>query len=318
MVLIRPVLRANSERTRSRHTAVFFIFAVSNIGGLLTPFGDPPLLLGFLGGVPFAWTLRLWPQWLLTLGLVLMVYLAVDTYHYRREPLSARRMDTRDYVPIRLKGAINVLLLALVMVVIMVSGQLERVSEAAHFPFVREVVLMVIVVISLKLGPPGPRAANRFAWPPMIEVAALFAGIFATMIPALALLRVHGVSIGLSAPWHYFWATGGLSSFLDNAPTYLAFTSVAQGQVGAASVGALTASQIVPSLGFASADFLRAISCGAVFMGAMTYVANAPNFVVRSVAEHSGLKMPSFLGFMGYSSVVLLPILALVTAVFFI
>jgi Na+/H+ antiporter NhaD/arsenite permease-like protein len=317
MVLIRPLLRANSERTHARHTMVFFIFAVSNIGGMLTPLGDPPLFLGFLRGVPFAWTLELWPQWLLAVGLVLAAYLAVELYFYRREPAQACRADLEDYVPMRLKGAVNIVLLALVTAVVLLSDPLLKVGEFIHFPFVREVILVILVAISLTLGPREPRAANSFGWAPIIEVAIVFAGIFATMIPALALLQAHGESVGLNQPWHYFWATGWLSAFLDNAPTYLAFTSVVQGQVGAATVGGLAASQIVPALGFSPADFLTAISCGAVMMGALTYVGNAPNFTVRAIAEHSGLRMPSFLGFMGYSLVILIPIFAIVTVVFF-
>jgi Na+/H+ antiporter NhaD/arsenite permease-like protein len=317
MVLIRPLLRANSERTHSRHTVIFFIFAVSNVGGLLTPLGDPPLFLGFLRGVPFAWTLRLWAEWLVVVALVLAAYLAFELYYFRREPSPARRMDLEDYVPMRLKGSVNLILLVLVIVAVLISGPLARASEAIHFPFVREVILVVLAVLSLKLGPRGPRASNHFSWGPIIEVAVLFAGIFATMMPALALLQAHGGDIGLTHPWHYFWATGGLSSFLDNAPTYLAFTSVAQGQVGVATVGALTATQLVPGLGFSPADFLAAISCGAVMMGAMTYIGNAPNFAVKCIAEHSGLKMPSFFGYMGYSVAVLIPIFVVVTAIFF-
>jgi Na+/H+ antiporter NhaD/arsenite permease-like protein len=317
MVLIRPLLRANSERTHARHTVVFFIFAVSNIGGMLTPLGDPPLFLGFLRGVPFAWTLKLWPQWLLGVGLVLAAYLSLELYYYRKEPAQARRFDLEDYVPMRLKGTVNIVLLALVIAAILFSDPVLKVGEIIHFPFVREVILVVLVVVSLTLGPRGPRAANSFSWAPIVEVAVVFAGIFATMIPALALLQAHGESIGLSQPWHYFWATGWLSGFLDNAPTYLAFASVAQGQVGAATVGALTASQIVPGLGFSPADFLTAISCGAVMMGALTYFGNAPNFTVRAIAERSGLRMPSFFGFMGYSLAILIPIFAIVTVVFF-
>jgi len=317
MVLVRPLLRANSERTRARHTVVFFIFAVGNIGGMLTPLGDPPLFLGFLRGVPFAWTLGLWPQWLLGVGLVLAVYMAVELHFYRKEPEQARRFDLEDYVPMRLKGAINILLLVLVILTILLSDLLMRIGEAVHFPFLREVILVALAAVSVRFGPRGPRAANHFSWAPMVEVAVIFAGIFATMIPALALLQAHGESIGLSRPWHYFWATGSLSAFLDNAPTYLAFTSVAQGQVGVDTVGALTASQVVPGLGFSPADFLSAISCGAVMMGALTYIGNAPNFAVKSIAEHSGLRMPPFFGFMGYSLAVLVPIFAVVTAIFF-
>jgi Na+/H+ antiporter NhaD/arsenite permease-like protein len=318
MVLIRPLLRANSERKYARHTVIFFIFAVSNLGGLLTPLGDPPLFLGFLRGVPFAWTLQLWPQWLLSVGLTLAAYLALETYYFHKEPTPARRMDLADYVPMRVKGAVNILLLALVIVAILFSEALAEVGEAIHFPFVREVVLAVLALVSVTLGPRGPRASNHFSWAPIVEVAVLFAGIFATMIPALALLEANGSAVGLSRPWHYFWTTGGLSSFLDNAPTYLTFTSVAQGQVGVSTIGELTSTIPIPGLGGVTpAALLAAISCGAVMMGAMTYIGNAPNFAVKCIAEHQGLKMPSFLGYMAYSVAVLVPIFLVVTAVFF-
>jgi Na+/H+ antiporter NhaD/arsenite permease-like protein len=318
MVLIRPLLRANSERVHAKHTVVFFIFAVSNVGGLLTPLGDPPLFLGFLRGVPFAWTFRLWAEWLLTVALVLIAYLAFELYYYRKEPAPARRMDLADYVPMRIKGGLNIVLLVLVIVAVLFSDALGRAGEAIHFPFVREVVFVVLALASLRLGPRGPRASNHFAWAPIIEVAVLFAGIFATMIPALAILQARGGDIGLTQPWHYYWASGGLSSFLDNAPTYLAFTSVAQGQVGVDTVGALTSTGIIPALGLAPAKFLAAISCGSVMMGANSYIGNAPNFAVKCVAEHSGLKMPSFFGYMAYSIAVLIPIFLIVTVVFFI
>jgi Na+/H+ antiporter NhaD/arsenite permease-like protein len=317
MVLIRPVLRANSERKYVRHTVIFFIFAVSNVGGLLTPLGDPPLFLGFLNGVPFGWTLRLWPQWLLVVGLVLLVYMAIELYYYRREPKEAISQDKADYVPVRLKGWVNFILLAGVIVAVLFSDKLADAGKVIHFPFIREVILVILAVISLRLCPRGPRACNNFCWPPMIEVAVLFAGIFATMIPALALLEAKGASIGLTQPWQYYWASGGLSSFLDNAPTYLTFTSVAQGLTGLESVGALTAGQVVPSLGLAPAHFLAAISCGAVMMGANTYIGNAPNFAVKCIAEREGVKMPSFFGYMAYSVAVLIPIFAIVTVIFF-
>jgi len=317
MVLIRPLLRANSERTHIRHTVIFFIFAVSNVGGLLTPLGDPPLFLGFLRGVPFTWTLHLWAEWLLVVVLVLAAYLAFELYYYRKEPAPARQMDEADYVPMRLKGAINIALLALVIVAVLFSGPLLRAGEAIHFPFLRELILVILAIVSVTVGPKGPRASNHFSWHPIIEVAVLFAGIFATMIPALALLQAHGGSIGLTHPWQYFWATGGLSAFLDNAPTYLAFTSVAQGQVGVDTVGALTATGITAGLDFSTADFLKAISCGAVMLGALTYIGNAPNFAVKCIAERAGVKMPSFFGYMGYSVAVLVPIFAIITVIFF-
>jgi Na+/H+ antiporter NhaD/arsenite permease-like protein len=312
MVLIRPLLRANSERKYVKHTVLFFIFAVSNIGGLLTPLGDPPLFLGFLNGVPFSWTLRLWPQWLFTVGLVLLVYLALELYYYhRKESKEALLRDQEDYVPMRVKGWANLGLLAAVVVAVLFSDRLANAGKVIHFPFIREVILGALALISHKLGPKSPRACNNFCWPPMIEVAVLFVGIFATMIPALALLEAKGASLGLSQPWQYFWVSGGLSSFLDNAPTYLTFTSVAQGFTGATTVGGLT----TVALG---ANLLAAISCGAVMMGANSYIGNAPNFAVKCIAEREGVKMPSFFGYMLYSVVVLVPIFLIETFIFFV
>jgi Na+/H+ antiporter NhaD/arsenite permease-like protein len=302
------VLRANSERQYVRHTVIFFIFAVSNIGGLLTPLGDPPLFLGFLNGVPFAWTLRLWPQWLFTVGMVLLVYMALELYYHRKEPKTALELDREDYVPIRVKGWFNFVLLAGVIVAVLFSDKLADVGEVIHFPFIREVILVVLALVSHHLGPKGPRTCNNFCWPPMVEVAVLFVGIFATMIPALALLEAKGASLGLTEPWQYYWVTGGLSSFLDNAPTYLTFTSVAQGLTGALTVGDLT------TMG---AGLLAAVSCGSVMMGANSYIGNAPNFAVKCIAEREGVKMPSFFGYMAYSIVVLVPIFLIETFIFF-
>jgi Na+/H+ antiporter NhaD/arsenite permease-like protein len=307
MVLIRPLLRANSERKYARHTIIFFIFAVSNCGGLLTPLGDPPLFLGFLRGVPFSWTFRLWPQWLLTVGLIILVYAVWELYiYYRKEPKTAIKMDVEDFVPMRLRGWINLVLLGLVIMAVLFSKELGEAGKVIHFPFIREVILIALAFVSHKLCPRGPRECNNFCWPPFIEVAVLFAGIFATMAPALALLEAKGASLGFTQPWQYFWVSGGLSSFLDNAPTYLTFTSVAQGQVSAAT-GQVVAS--VGELARSAPALLAAISCGAVFMGANTYIGNAPNFTVKCIAERSGVKMPSFFGYMAYSCAVLLPIL---------
>jgi Na+/H+ antiporter NhaD/arsenite permease-like protein len=311
MVLIRPLLRANSERKYVKHTVIFFIFAVSNIGGLLTPLGDPPLFLGFLNGVPFAWTLRLWPQWLLTVGLVLLAYMALEIYYHRKEPKEALVRDREDHIPIRVKGWVNFGLLAAVVVAVLFSDKLADAGKVIHFPFIREVILAALALISHKLGPRGPRTCNNFCWPPMIEVAVLFVGIFATMIPALALLEAKGASIGLTQPWQYYWVSGGLSSFLDNAPTYLTFTSVAQGLTGATTVGGLT----TVALG---AKLLAAVSCGSVMMGANSYIGNAPNFAVKCIAEREGVKMPSFFGYMAYSIAVLVPIFLIETFIFFI
>ncbi|MBC7294592.1 MAG: sodium:proton antiporter, partial [Thermoleophilia bacterium] len=228
-----------------------------------------------------------------------------------------RRRDVASYVPLGLKGKSNIVLLLFVIVIVLFSGPLGRAGEAVHFPFLRELALLVVTLLSVKWGPRGPRAANGFHWNPMIEVAVVFAGIFATMIPALALLQAKGAELGLSRPWQYFWATGALSAFLDNAPTYLSFCSIVQGQVGAASIGALTGTQLLPALGVAPANFLAAISCGAVMMGALTYVGNAPNFMVRSLAESAGVRMPHFAAYLGYAAAVLLPVFAIVTVAFF-
>ena len=317
MLLVRPLLRANSERTRVRHIFIFLVFVVCNTGGLLTPLGDPPLFLGFLNGVSFTWTLRLWPQWLLVNGLLLAVFFVMDTYYYRKEPATAIAADKAEYVPIRLLGKVNIVLLGGVLAAVVLSEPLARLGESVHFPFLRELIMLAMVALSLRYGPAEPRSLNRFSWAPIAEVAIVFAGIFATMVPALALLEAHGDELGLTLPWQYFWATGMLSGVLDNAPTYLTFTSAAQGYLGIPTTGGLMSAQTTPGFAAAPAAFLAAISCGAVFMGALTYIGNAPNFMVRSIAEEHGVRMPHFFHYMAWSGVVLLPVFALVTAVFF-
>ncbi|MCL5734467.1 MAG: sodium:proton antiporter [Actinobacteria bacterium] len=317
MLLIRPLLRANSERKYAVHTVVFFIFMVCNIAGMLLPLG-PPLYLGFLQGIPFTWFAHLWPQWLLGLGLTTIAYLGFEIHYYRREPIEAKLLDEADYVPMRVSGKINILLFGCVIAIMMLSGVLDGAGEAIRFPFLREILLAAIILASLRVAPKGPRAANNFRWAPMVEVAVLFAGIFATMIPALALLEARGSALGLSQPWHYFWTAGGLSAFLDNAPAFLTFMAAAQGQLGVTSAGALVGTHAAGGFAFSPAQFLAAISSGSVMMGAITYVGNAPNLAVRAIAEHSGLKMPSFFGYMKYSLTILIPILLVVTVVFFI
>jgi Na+/H+ antiporter NhaD/arsenite permease-like protein len=301
-----------------RHIFVFLIFVVCNLGGLLTPLGDPPLFLGFLNGVSFTWTFRLAPQWLLANALVLAVFFALDTYYYRKEPRSAIVADAAEYVPIRLLGKVNLLFLAGVIAAVVFSAPLASLGEALHFPFLREVIMLAMVGLSLRYGPAEPRRLNRFAWAPIGEVAIVFAGIFATMVPALAILEARGDELGLTLPWQYFWTTGVLSSFLDNAPTYLTFTAAAQGFFGVPTTGGLMSPEVIPGFAAAPAAFLAAISCGAVFMGANTYIGNAPNFMVRSIAEGHGVPMPNFFHYMAWSGVVLLPVFAIVTAVFFV
>jgi Na+/H+ antiporter NhaD/arsenite permease-like protein len=276
------------------HTVVFFIFLVSNIGGCLTPLGDPPLFLGYLQGVPFAWTLRLAPAWLFTTALVLLIYWVWDTRAHAREKRADLRADRLTVRPLRVAGKEN---LALLAGIVLAAAFLEA-------PW-RELAMIALAAGSLLRSDPELRRANQFSFHPILEVAAVFAGIFLTMLPALDLLRARGAELGVREPWQFFWATGALSSFLDNAPTYLTFLALAQGQsLGAEVVG-------VPH------QILIAISLGAVFMGANTYIGNGPNFMVRSIAESRGVKMPSFGGYMVLSGMVLLPVFGIVTAVFF-
>jgi Na+/H+ antiporter NhaD/arsenite permease-like protein len=317
VLLIRPILRANVERRYVQHTAVFTIIIVANVGGLLTPLGDPPLFLGFLGGVDFFWTLRLLPQWFVAVGLTLAIYYLIDRRFYAKEAPIAREEDVEDYVPLGMSGKINVLFLAGVIGAVLLSDPLHDIGAAIHFPFVREAVMVTMAALSLLVGSQTPRRWNQFTWAPIVEVAVVFAGIFATMIPALAILEARGGELGLTQPWHYFWLTGILSSFLDNAPTYLTFTALAQGSLGVPDLAGLMGTAPTGALA-APAAFLAAISCGAVFMGANSYIGNAPNFMVRSIAEHTDVRMPSFFGYMGYSAVVLLPVFGVVTLLFFV
>jgi Na+/H+ antiporter NhaD/arsenite permease-like protein len=294
MLLVRPLLQTNSERTHVKHTVVFFIFIVSNVGGMLTPLGDPPLFLGYLAGVPFTWTLQLWPQWTLMLGALLVAYFAYDSVQFAHEPLAALRRDRRRVTPLRVHGGQNGLWLAGVVVAV----------ALLQAPW-REVTIVALAGLSLWLTPWRIRRDNGFSAGPMVEVAVLFAGIFATMIPALDLLRLRGDELGVRAPWQFFWATGVLSSFLDNAPTYLTFLALGQGlRLPAEVVG-------VPG------SILAAISVGAVAMGANTYIGNAPNFMVKAIAEEAGVKMPSFFGYMLYSGAILVPLFVVVTLMFF-
>ena len=294
MLLIRPLLQTNRERARVTHTVVFFIFLVSNIGGMLTPLGDPPLFLGYLQGVPFAWTLRLWTPWLTMTVSLLLVYYVWDTRHHARETRAALRRDHTQIEPLRIRGALNGLWLAGVVAAV----------AFLHAPL-RELTILALAGISLRRMPKAIRRANQFTAAPMVEVAVLFLGIFLTMIPALELLHRRGGELSVRAPWQFFWATGALSSFLDNAPTYLTFLALAQGLgLSAEVVG-------VPHV------ILAAISVGAVAMGANTYIGNAPNFMVKAIAESAGVRMPSFFGYMAYSGAVLLPLFAIVTLLFF-
>jgi Na+/H+ antiporter NhaD/arsenite permease-like protein len=331
VLLIRLFLRINKTRTHRSHLPIFFILVVSNVGGLLTPLGDPPLFLGFLNGVPFAWTLTLWREWLLVNGTILTIFYFWDTLAWRKEEGGPRaeaassgasppRGDAWEgspeltpeaeakssglsppREPLRLEGLINLIFLAGIIAGVLLQGVIGGdVGE-----LLGAALMVVMGVLSLVLTPRALREANSFNWVPIVEVAVLFIGIFVAMVPALELLKARGHALGITQPWQYFWMTGGLSGFLDNAPTYLAFGTMAAGQHP---LGELT--QTNPQV-------LAAISCGAVFMGALTYIGNGPNFMVKAIADESGYKMPSFFGYLAYSCLILLPVLVVVTFVFF-
>ncbi len=309
MVLIRPLLRANSVRRRTAHVVVFFIFVVSNAGGLLTPLGDPPLFLGFLRGVPFLWTLCLFPHWLFVNGILLVIAYVVDSTLFRKEDLETPgdldELAVRHQVPVHVAGTLNLLWLAGVVAVLLVAGWIRLPTG------VQEAGMAAMAVLSWLTTPRALREENAFSFAPIVEVAVVFAGIFATMVPALEILNARGAELGPSAPWHFFWASGALSSFLDNAPTYLTFVSTASGLVGTDSTN------LGQLLGAArGAQLLAAISLGSVLMGANTYIGNGPNFMVRAIAERSGVRMPGFFGYMAWSGAVLLPVFVAVTLVF--
>lgn len=319
MVLIRPLLRANEKRVDKAHTFVFFVFIVSNCGGLLTPFADPPLFLGFLKGVPFAWTLQLIPEWLVVNGILLVVYFFVDSYRLDREEKSrpgSQLEAVMKHERIGIDGSHNVLLLAAIVVIILAKGTGFG-AGGKEWPFgVQEGLMALVGLISYVTTKKAIHERNSFSFGPINEVAILFAGIFVTMIAPLSILNARGGELGLTQPWHYYWATGGLSGFLDNAPTYLAFAAVASGQAGISVDGPRYLGEYLAAGGMDDI-ILKAIACGAVMMGALTYIGNGPNFMVKAIAEENGVKMPSFFGYIGWSVVFLIPTFLVVTYAFF-
>jgi len=300
MLLIRPLLQTNSERKHVKHTVIFFIFLVCNIGGCLLPIGDPPLFLGYLKGVPFLWTLGLWPQWLAMVLVLLVIYYIWDSLAYRKEVVRDLRRDETQVTRLSLRGKINFLwLVGVVLSVGLLVPQQHFLGQEA-FPIVpdyfREIMQGLFVALSLMTTPKGIRLDNKFNYNAIGEVAALFIGIFITMQIPVEILNAKGPSLGLTESWHFFWAAGSLSSFLDNAPTYVVFFETAK---------TISGSELVAGV---SRELLAAVSLGAVFMGANTYIGNGPNFMVKSIAEQSGIKMPSFFGYMIYSAGILIPI----------
>lgn len=299
MLLIRPLLRTNSERRHTAHTFVFFIFIVCNWGGMLTPLGDPPLFLGFLQGVPFAWTLKLFPVWLPAVGLLLITYYMYDSTWYKHEEIKDIVYDKEHVEPLKLSGRRNFIFL--LGVILCVLFQVKA-------PY-REMLMLGMAVLSYTLTKKELREKNNFSFAPIEEVAILFAAIFITMTPTLLVLHDKGASFGVTKPWQFFWLSGGLSSFLDNAPTYLTFFSLGQ--------GVTENLHLQHAVSGVAETLLRAVSVGSVMMGANTYIGNGPNFMVKSIAESEGVNMPHFFKYMAYSMIFLMPVYVMITLLFF-
>ena len=307
MLLIRPLLRANARRTHVAHTVVFFIFVVCNTGGCLLPIGDPPLFLGYLRGVEFLWTLNLWPMWLFTNITLVALYFVYDSIVSRKEEADAFTMTAAERQPFAIRGSMNFAwLVGVIFCVALLDPSKPFPGTHWHAPlYLREVLMLGLTALSLWCTSNKIRTQNSFSYGAIIEVAALFTGIFICMQAPVQILNVHGPALGFDQPWKFFWGTGSLSSFLDNAPTYVVFFETAKTipAEGLKMAGVLT-------------SYLMAISLGAVFMGAMTYIGNGPNFMVKAIAETNNVRMPSFFGYMLYSGIFLLPIFALTTVIF--
>jgi Na+/H+ antiporter NhaD/arsenite permease-like protein len=324
MLLIRPILRSNAWRAYKVHTIIFFIFLVGNIGGALTPLGDPPLFLGFLHGVPFFWTMHILPEMAFASVVLLIVYFILDSFYYKKENKTAA--PDSDPEPLRIEGCHNLVFLAGVIGAVLFSGtvKLGEVNILGIHQtienLIKDVTLILMGILSLVFTKAEVRKGNEFGWAPILEVAYLFAGIFMTIIPALAILRAgeHGALAvlikSMDTPVHYFWFTGLLSSFLDNAPTYLTFFNSTLGKF----YPGLPEAEAVSKLIVEKIPYLAAISVGAVFMGANTYIGNAPNFMIKSIAEEAGVAMPSFFGYMfKYSIPILVVLFILITFIFY-
>ena len=324
MLLIRTVLRTNKLRKYKVHTIVFFIFLVGNIGGSLTPIGDPPLFLGFIHGVPFLWTMKLLPITAFTVFILITIYYLMDKYYYSKE--DAASLLENDSESIKIEGGHNFIFLIGVIGAVVFSG-IVKLGEVNIFGIhqtvenlIKDAFLILMGILALATTEKKVRIDNSFDWIPIREVAILFAGIFMTIIPALAMLKAgeHGAFASLvksmESPAHYFWVSGSLSSFLDNAPTYLTFFSSLLGKF----YPGMQEAEAVAKLIAERAPYLMAISAGSVFMGAVTYIGNAPNFMIKSISEEFGVDMPSFFGYMfKYSIPVLVPLFIVITLVFF-
>ncbi len=318
MLLIRPLLTTNQQREHKVHTVLFFIALVANCGGLLTPLGDPPLFMLFLRGAEFSWFASLFPQWLFVGAILLLLYFITDSFFYKKEHWTAISADAREHQPLRVQGKTNLvyLLFVILTVAFVHPGVIPQMADAqAHLwiKYLRELMLVLLTLMSLHTTKRQVRyKLNKFSWAPINEVAVLFFGIFVTMTPALAYLNANATTLGLNHTWQFFYATGALSSFLDNTPTAVALHSVASGLTP--DQLAMFGNNIVAGI---PEVLLQAICLGAVLFGAMTYIGNGPNFMVKAIAEESGVKMPSFFGYMfKFSLIVLLPVYILMQLIF--
>ncbi|MFM1805560.1 MAG: hypothetical protein RL136_2439 [Planctomycetota bacterium] len=306
MVLIRPLLESIRRRKYRAHSVVFFIFIVCNCGGCLLPIGDPPLFMGYLRGVPFGWTLGLWKEWLIVNGLLLVAYAAIDWHLHNKERREVQAAD--DHRRFRIEGVVNIplLILAIVAVAVVVPGTSLPGTDIKVPAFAREGLLLLLTLASWVLTPKRIRMVNRFDFVAILEVAAIFIGIFISMQMPLEVLKAKGGDLGIESPIAFYWITGLLSSFLDNAPTYVVFFEIAKTLPHAPDETYVTLAD-----GLIREDLLVATSLGAVFMGANTYIGNGPNFMVKAIAESEGVVMPSFFGYMAWSAGILIPLLAL-------
>jgi Na+/H+ antiporter NhaD/arsenite permease-like protein len=313
MLLIRPLLQINQQRVYRVHTVLFFIALVANCGGLLTPLGDPPLFLLYLRGASFAWFSTMFPQWLTVGAILLALYMVIDRYYYAKEPAEAKLRDLTEQEPLKIQGMRNFLYLGMIIAAVLFLNQnyipaMGEEHAPLYIKFLREIALAVIIILSWLTTRKQIRTDNHFTWEPISEVAILFVGIFITMTPAMLYLAANAELLGITEPWQFYYSTGALSSFLDNAPTAVAFHTLADGQYAA----------VLPDyVANIPAILLQAISLGAVFFGAMTYIGNGPNFMVKAIAEQEGIKMPSFFGYiLKFTLVVLLPVYVIVQLIF--
>lgn len=328
MLLVRPLIKMNSWRKNKAQIMIFFIFMISNMGGCLTPIGDPPLLMGFMRGVSFFWSLHLFPILIFNMVLLLIIFYFMDKRSYRKDIANGLHPDiSKPGIELKIEGLHNIIYLIMIVAAVILSGMLPGLpafldasgnvrgitifeSVRLTLPAMIEIALILLAAfLSFKTTNEKIRTQNHFTWGAIKEVAVLFIGIFITMQPALALLKTMGPNLGITKPYEMFWATGLLSSFLDNTPTYLVFLTTA-GTLG-------FTSGIVTTVGTISIKILTAISCGAVFMGANTYIGNAPNFMVKSISDENGIRMPSFFGYMVWSLGILVPVFIIDTLVFF-